>query len=59
MSPFDCVASTAMFVAVTTGAVVSLIVTVNDFDEWFPAASYAVTVTSVDPIGNSDPDGVE
>ena len=48
-----------MFVAVTTGAVVSLIVTVNDFDEWFPAASYAVTVTSVDPIGNSDPDGVE
>ena len=42
-----------------TGAVVSRTVTVNDFVVTFPAASVAVTVTVVDPIGNSEPDATE
>ncbi len=45
--PVDCVASTVMFGAVITGAVVSRTVTVNVFVEVLFAASLAVTVTVV------------
>ena len=57
--PPDCVASTVMFGAVSTGAVVSFTVTVNVFDEWLPAPSVAVTVTVVVPIANVAPEAFE
>src|SRR5260370_39564917 len=54
--PVDCVASTVMFGAVSTGAVVSRTVTVNVFVDWLPAASFAVTVTVVVPSADVVPD---
>ena len=59
IQPVDCVASTVMFGAVITGAVVSFTVTVNVFEEWLPYASVAVTVTVVVPIANVAPDAFE
>ena len=57
--PVDCVASTVMSGAVSTGAVVSRTVTVNVFEEWFPYASVAVTVTVVVPSANVAPEAFE
>ena len=44
---------------VKTGGVVSRTVTVNVFVDVFPAASVAVTVTYVVPIGKNEPGGIE
>ena len=57
--PVDCVASTVMSGAVSTGAVVSRTVTVKVFEEWFPYASVAVTVTVVVPSANVAPEAFE
>jgi len=48
-----------MSTAETTGGVVSLIVIVNVFDEWLPAASVAIAVTDVVPTAKPEPDGTE
>ena len=57
--PPDCVASTVMFGAVSTGAVVSFTVTVKVFVAVLPAASFAVTVTVVVPIAKVAPEAFE
>ena len=57
--PVDCVASTVMFGAVITGAVVSRTVTVKVFVDVLPAPSFAVTVTVVVPIANVAPESFE
>jgi hypothetical protein len=46
--------STALVVT-TSGSVVSCTVTVKDSSEGLPAASYALHVTTVSPIGNVSP----
>ena len=57
--PLDCVASTVMFGAVIAGAVVSLHRDGERFEEWFPCASVAVTVTVVVPRAKVAPEDFE